>query len=110
MVMQYDVATTIAEVTVYPDRALVVRRGSAAVESAGEHVLSVGGLPAALQPDSLRATGSGPAGTRILAIEQEAEYHAAAPEETLHRLRDELRRLKDEMSLLAGRQKTLEEQ
>jgi uncharacterized protein (TIGR02231 family) len=108
--MRYDVTTTITDVTVYPDRALITRRGAVNVEGAGEHTLRIVELPAALQPDSLRATGSGPAGTRILAIEQEPEYHAAAPEETLQRLREELERLHQEKVLGNERKKTLEEQ
>lgn len=108
--MDIDLTTTIAEVTVYPDRALVVRRGVATIAAAGEHTLRIGGLPTSLQPDSLRATGSGPAGTRILGIEQTPEYHAAAPEETLSRLRDEVQRLQQEVSLLGERQSILEEQ
>ena len=31
----------------------------------------------------MRATGRGPSGTRILAVEQASEYHAAAPEESI---------------------------
>jgi uncharacterized protein (TIGR02231 family) len=108
--MRYDVTTTIEDVTVYPDRALIQRRGSAHLSKAGEHTLRVGGLPRFLQSDSLRATGSGPAGTRILGIEQELEYHATAPEEDLRRLREEIERLTREQSLLAARRTVLKEQ
>ncbi|MGZ3680258.1 MAG: DUF4140 domain-containing protein, partial [Ktedonobacterales bacterium] len=98
-------------VTVYPERALVVRRGTATIEVPGEHILRVSGLPqSTVQRNSLRATGRGPAGTRILGIEQAAEFHAAPPEETLSRLRDEIARLKGEIALVDDRVKILEEQ
>jgi uncharacterized protein (TIGR02231 family) len=108
--MEIDLATTIGGVTVYPDRALVVRRGEARIEAAGAHTLRVGGLPAALQRDSLRATGHGPAGTRILGVEQSAEYHATAPEEILRRLRDEIARMEHDLRLLADREQTIEDE
>ena len=37
--MRYDVTTTIGEVTVYPDRALILRRGEARLTEQGEHTL-----------------------------------------------------------------------
>jgi uncharacterized protein (TIGR02231 family) len=108
--MEIDLATIIAGVTVFPDRAQVVRRGEAHLDVAGVHTLRIGGLPAAVQRDSLRATGRGPAGTRILGVEQAPEYHPAAPEETLRHLRDEIERLERELALVAEREKTIEEQ
>jgi uncharacterized protein (TIGR02231 family) len=108
--MDIDLPTTMTSVTVYPDRALVVRRGQARLDAAGSHALRIGGLPAGIQRDSLRATGRGPSGTRILGVEQAAEFHAAAPEETLRRLREEIARLERDLALLAERQKTIEEE
>lgn len=101
----------ITEVTVYPERALVVRRGNATIEAAGEHILRVTGLPeTSLQRTSLRATGRGPAGTRILGIEQSSEFHAAPPEEILANLRDEIARLKSAIALVDERAKIIDEQ
>src|SRR5260370_158658 len=68
--MDTELTTTIAEVTVYPERALVRHHGTLAIAEAGEHALRIGGLPQSVQRDSLRATGRGPAGTRILGIER----------------------------------------
>lgn len=101
----------ITEVTVYPERALVVRRGTATIEAPGEHILRVSGLPQSnVHRNSLRATGSGPAGTRILGIEQAAEFHAGPTEEILSHLRDEIARLKGEIALVDERVKILDEQ
>src|SRR5215470_992482 len=69
----------IVHVTVFPDRARIERSGDITLE-AGNHSLTIGGLPAALDRDSVRASGSGPAGTRIERIDIASEYHAEAPE------------------------------
>jgi uncharacterized protein (TIGR02231 family) len=101
----------IVGVTVYPERALVVRRGTATIEAPGEHILRVVELPqSTVQRNSFRATGSGPAGTRILGIEQASEFHGAPPEATLSRLRDEIARLRGEIALVDDRAQILEEQ
>ena len=108
--MDIYLSTVIAGVTVFPDRALVARRGEANIASPGSHTLRIAGLPSGVQRDSLRATGRGPAGTRILGVEQSAEFHPAAPEETLRQIRDEITQLEHELALLGERQKTLEQQ
>ena len=108
--MELELTTTIAQVTVYPDQALIMRRGDATIETAGEHIVRIGGLPLRLLRDSLRATGSGPAGMRILGIEQADEFHAAAPEATVARLREEIERLTQEVTLVEERLKLLDEQ
>jgi uncharacterized protein (TIGR02231 family) len=108
--MDAELTTTIAEVTVYPERALVRRHGTLAIAEAGEHALRIGGLPQSVQRDSLRASGRGPAGTRILGIEQVAEFYPAAPEEALQRLRDEITRLEREVELLNERERSLDDQ
>ena len=108
--MHYDLVTTIAAVTVYPDRALVVRAGSVEVEAPGEHLLRIGGLPLNVNSDSLRASGRGPAGTRILGIESAGEFHTGAPEEQRRALEEEIRRLEGELAVLEARRQILEEQ
>jgi len=105
-----QVTTAIVAVTVYPDRALVVRQGEAEVPAAGEHTLRLSGLPLSLLRDSLRAGGSGPAGTRILGVEQAVEFHEAAPEATQAALRAEIERLEQELALLDERQSLQDEQ
>ncbi len=108
--MEIDLTAPIAEVTVYPDRALIVRRGEAEIETAGEHILRIGGLPMALLSASLRATGRGPAGTRILSVEQSNQFNAEAPEATINRLHSEIDRLDNEIALLDERVKLLSDQ
>ena len=60
--------TTITEVTIYPDRARVTRRGTVELKQ-GEHRLQVGELPLSLLPESVRAGGKGTAQARILAVD-----------------------------------------
>jgi uncharacterized protein (TIGR02231 family) len=103
-------ATRITGVTVYPDRAKVTHAGQAQLAAAGEHMLRIGDLPLALLRESLRATGRGPAGTRILGVEQATEMHATAPEEALRRLRTEIERLEREVAMLDERIRTIEEE
>ena len=108
--MEIVVAAAIDAVTVYNGRALVLRRANVALLEAGEHTLKISGLPASLQRNSLRAQGRGPAGTRILGIEQESEIHADPPVEQLQRLTDAITQLRREIERILARQKIIEEQ
>ena len=59
--------TRISEVTVYTDRALVTRRGTVAL-TGNETELTIASLPATLETDSVRATGSGTIAVRLLGV------------------------------------------
>ncbi len=63
-----SIETRIESVTVYPDRALVTRRGEATLPSGAGEVL-VAGLPLDLDVESLRASGRGEARVRIIGVE-----------------------------------------
>src|SRR5690242_20079283 len=108
--MKVDLESAITEVTVYPQGGQVTRQGVATVDAAGEHALSFVGLPMALDTGSFRATGTGPAGTRILSVESTQEYHETAPEESLTRLRDEIEQLERAIHLLDERDKLMAQQ
>ena len=54
----FDVASRIEAVTVFPDGASVTRRFNVDVP-AGEHVLGLGDLPLGADPSSLRVSGAG---------------------------------------------------
>jgi uncharacterized protein (TIGR02231 family) len=107
--MDLDLTTTITGVTVYPDRAQVTRKGALRLDAPGEHTLRIGGLPLALLPDSVRASGKGPAGMRILAVEQAHEANPSAPEETVKALQSEIERLQREIALLDERLRSVAE-
>ena len=108
--MEFLAEAPIQVVTVYSDQAQVVRHAGVRVAEAGIHTIRIGGLPQTLQRNSLRATGQGPSGTRILGIEQETEIHASAPSEEIQRLSQEITRLRREIESLESRQKVTEEQ
>ncbi|HEU4784414.1 MAG TPA: mucoidy inhibitor MuiA family protein, partial [Ktedonobacterales bacterium] len=108
--MKVDLESAITEVTVYPQGGQVTRRATATVDAGGEHALSFVGLPMALDTGSFRATGTGPAGTRILSVESAQEYHETAPEESLTRLRDEIEQLERAIHLLDERDKLMAQQ
>ncbi|HEU5368332.1 MAG TPA: mucoidy inhibitor MuiA family protein [Ktedonobacterales bacterium] len=99
----------IAHITVFPDRALIQRRGSATLE-AGTHSLVIGGLPETLDRDSVRASGSGPKGARIERLEVAPEYHAATPEAEVRALEEEIEDLRQQFQLLEARQQALANQ
>lgn len=100
-----DLEAPIAEVTVYADQALVMRRGTVHL-TAGEHDLRIGMLPQ-FKRDSLRANGKGPQGTRILNVDLSTAFHSRSPEDDLRQLQDELDRLGQERQLLEARQAAL---
>ena len=65
--------TRISEVTVYTDRARVTRRGTVAL-TGNETELTIASLPATLETDSVRATGSGTIAVRLLGVRTETVF------------------------------------
>lgn len=99
--------TRIESVTVHPQQALVTRRGRIALP-AGVHEVRIDGL-IRLLPDSVRVTGRGPAGTRILGVDVTTAFHGRAPEPDLERLRDEIEELVRRRQQLAARRQALDD-
>jgi uncharacterized protein (TIGR02231 family) len=102
-----EITAPITEVTVYTDRALITRRGSIQLE-AGEHELRVNDLPQFLR-DSLRASGKGTRGVRILNVDVTTAFYNRPPDKELQALQDELERLEHEHDLLKARQDALKD-
>jgi uncharacterized protein (TIGR02231 family) len=65
--------TSISEVTVYTDRALVTRRGTVAL-TGNERELAIVSLPATLETESVRATGAGTVAVRLLGVRSETVF------------------------------------
>jgi uncharacterized protein (TIGR02231 family) len=103
--MLIDFDALIKEVTVYSDRALVVRREKIELE-AGEHDLRVNNLPQ-FQRDSLRATGRGTTTIRILNVDVTTAFRSRPPESEILTLQDELERLTKNQQLLEARKSAL---
>ena len=100
-----DLVAPIADVTVYADRALVTRMGSMHL-LAGEHELRVNELPDFVR-ESLRASGRGPQGTRILNVDISTTFHSRPPENEILTLQTTCELLQQEIKLLKTRQGAL---
>ncbi|MFG1817772.1 mucoidy inhibitor MuiA family protein [Kribbella sp. NPDC049174] len=94
---QLVVDAPIAAVTVYPDRARVTRRGRITVP-AGDQTVYVEPLPLALQEDSIRVAGRGPA--TVLGVDLAIQHHPQAPDETVAELERQRREAQDEVAEL----------
>lgn len=95
-----ELDTTITEVTIYPDRARVTRRGAVELKH-GEHRLQVGELPLSLLPESVRAGGKGTAQARILAVDVAKTFYQEPPTATVAELEKEIEKLEDQEKGLA---------
>jgi uncharacterized protein (TIGR02231 family) len=100
-----DLVAPITEATVYSDRALVTRRGTITLE-AGEHEIRINNLPSFLS-DSLRASGRGPQGLRILSVDTTTAFYPRAPEAELTGLQQELEQLEERRKLLQAQRDAL---
>lgn len=65
--------TSISEVTVYTDRALVTRRGTVSL-TGNERELAIASVPATLDTESVRATGAGTVAVRLLGVRTETVF------------------------------------
>ncbi len=81
------VEAPIAAVTVYPQRARITRRGKAPLD--GGPRLTFAGLPVALDPGSVRVTGTGPA--LITGVDVRGEWHADPADPALQALVEQRR-------------------
>jgi uncharacterized protein (TIGR02231 family) len=95
-------ATSIIAVTVYPDRALLTRRGALSVE-AGLQNLEITELPLSLNPDSLRASARGTASARLLGVQVKHSFYVETPSDQIRRLEEEIEKLQDEIKSLDAR-------
>jgi uncharacterized protein (TIGR02231 family) len=103
-----DLIAPITEVTVYTDRALVTRAGKIHL-LAGEHELRINNLPEFLR-ESLRASGQGPQGTRILNVDLTTTFYSRPPESEIQTLQTSCDLLQQQMTILRARQAALNDQ
>ena len=104
-----EMDTTIAKVTVYPDRARVLRTGVVELE-AGLHTLAIPELPVSLDRDSVRAAGRGSAQARLLGVSAELTYYRESPAERVRKLEREIESLEDKDRSLQNEQTVLKAQ
>jgi uncharacterized protein (TIGR02231 family) len=97
-----QLATNITSATVYPDRALLTRRGTHSME-AGAHSLEITELPLSLNPDSFRLSAHGTARARILGVQVNRTYYVETPSDNARQLEDEIEKLQDEIKRMESR-------
>ncbi len=94
----------ITSVTVYSDRALV-KRVARVMLSAADTSIRVGGLPAGLERQSLRAGGSGKAAVKIAGVSLQTEYIGVPVDEERKAVWDSLVAIRDrKRSLETGKE------
>lgn len=93
-----ELEAPIVAVAVYPDRARVTRRGRLTLP-AGDQTVYVDSLPLALQDDSVRVAGRGPA--TVLGVDLAVRHHPQAPDETIADLERQRRQAANEVASLA---------
>ena len=99
--------SSVTTVTVYGDRARVVRRAQVELK-AGTCDLELTELTPQLDPDSVRAGGKGTARVRILGVEVRKEYYVASPSTPVAELERQLQDKKDEDRALLDEESMLE--
>ncbi|NJK70245.1 MAG: mucoidy inhibitor MuiA family protein [Microcoleus sp. CSU_2_2] len=86
------VDTNISEVTVYTDRARVTRRGTVAL-TGNETALTLASLPATIQTESVRATGSGTIAVRLLGVRSETVFSSEPVVDRIAELTQQIKEL-----------------
>jgi uncharacterized protein (TIGR02231 family) len=84
--------TRISEVTVYTDRALVTRRGTVSL-TGNERELTIASLPAIIETDSVRATGSGTIAVRLLGVRSETVFSSEPVADRISELTQQIKEL-----------------
>jgi len=107
--MEREVETVIRAVTVYPDRARVVRAGAVELDSEVRRLV-VDELPLTLDRSSIRARGRGSARVRIGSVDVARSYHEETPSERVRELEVELETVDDARATLDDRRAALDNQ
>ena len=99
----------IVEVTVFPDRARVTRRGTLTL-APGTHQIDFADLPLTLLPDSIRAAGRGRAAASLLGVDTRRVYFAETPAAAIQELEKQIEELGDQDKALADQSAAAEMQ
>ena len=108
--------TQIVEVSVYPDRARVTRRGTVTLETGAQRI-EIDELPLALDPSSVRAggtlrvtPGSERGEARLLGVDVQKKYYDETPAAQAKDLEDQIQALEDQDKLLSDKAESLKAQ
>jgi uncharacterized protein (TIGR02231 family) len=103
------VHSTISAVTVFPDRAQVSRTATVKLAPGRQQVL-FDGLPVTLQDDSVRVTGSGSAGARVIDVSLRRQYLEKPFGEQLKKLVEQKTAAEESLRAVDGRLASLASQ
>ncbi len=95
------VPSAVASVTVYNDRAAVMRSGHVSLQP-GNYLLSFNNLPANIVDQSVRVSGEA-AGAKILDVHVETSFLDTIPEERMHTLQSKIQELQAEINEFSDR-------
>src|ERR1700730_9396655 len=94
-----SIVSQVIEVTVFPDRARVTRRGALTLEP-GVHQIEFGELPLSLQTESVRASGRGTPAA-LLGVDTRNTYFTDTPVAAVQELEKQIEALSDKDKALA---------
>jgi uncharacterized protein (TIGR02231 family) len=98
--------TTITAVTVYLDRARVIRTGQLHVEP-GQYRLEITELPLTLSSDSVRVSGRGTARARLGGVDVRRAFYTETPAASVAELERRIEEIKDKQEVLADEERVL---
>lgn len=101
--------TTPTAVTVFPSRARVTRAGRITAQP-GLQRIEIAGLPLALAPESVRASGKGTARAKLLGVATRLDNFLDTPAEAAHELEVKIQEISDADANLAARAAVLEKE
>ncbi|MDH5467713.1 MAG: mucoidy inhibitor MuiA family protein [Candidatus Aminicenantes bacterium] len=101
--------SSISSVTIYPDRATIVREADISL-AVGNHLIVFDNLPVTLIPNSLRVSGKGTAVVKVVGIDLASQYLEAALLPDVKKLQEEIDALQLEMNKTVDRIEVLETQ
>ncbi len=99
--------TRITAVTVYTDQALITRRGMVTL-TGQERTLVLSNLPLTLQPESIRAGGTGTVAVRLLGVQTEHVFATEPIADRVAQIHEQLKQLEIEQQSLHDRVTALE--
>ena len=98
----------ISSVTIFPDRALVIRQAEITLP-AGEYEIELSNLPASIEEDSINAKGLGSAKMKLYGAKLVSHQLDEPQSDRARQIKTEIERLKDRQQELADRENILNE-
>ena len=100
--MPSPLTSHISAVTVFPDRARVVRVATAVLDQTGSQRLLFDNLPLTLDRESVRVAGQGTARVRLRSVDVAHHFYEQTPAERVRELEETIQTSQDELAALDG--------